>query len=272
MGSIRIRTPAVAGTFYPGQTRELRATIQQLLQVAKSVADPPCAMVAPHAGYTYSGYTMACAYRSLPRVPNETTPGRRVVLVGPSHRVHLEGISVGPYHAFQTPLGMVEVDMETVERLATVTDVSRSMAPHSLEHSLEVHLPFLQMVVGNFRLVPIVYGEITPERLAHLIQFCLEPDDLLVVSSDLSHFHSYEEAILLDEESHRAVLHLDSKAMGECEACGNIGMRAILDVAQQRSWRVALADYRNSGDTSGDKSRVVGYASYLFHPAAAFCV
>lgn len=221
-------------------------------------------MVAPHAGYIYSGLTAAFAYRTLHRATPEHP--RRVILIGPSHRAYLDGVSVGDYAGFATPLGVVELDQERIDLLAAQPNVIRNSTPHRLEHSLEVHLPFLQETVGSFRLVPMVYGEISMVRLAELIEIAMDPGDLLVASSDLSHFHPYQEAIARDKMCHQAMLSGNSSALEGCEACGRTGMGALLELAKQRNWRVELADYRNSGDTAGDKERVVGYASYLFFP------
>jgi hypothetical protein len=261
-----IRPSAVAGAFYPDHPETLRRMIGDYLQQASPAEPSPCAMVAPHAGYIYSGYTAACAYRTLVPAP-ESNP-RRVILVGPSHRVFLEGVSVGNYGAFQTPLGTVPLDGAAVATLVAEPDVSNDPVPHQWEHALEVHLPFLQETLGHFRLVPMVFGRIDGARLAALILKIWQPDDLIVVSSDLSHFHPYATARKLDGQCHQAMLKQDLHAIQDCDACGNTGMTALLHLAHRHHWRTSLADYRNSGDTAGDKHRVVGYASYLFHVAA----
>lgn len=257
------RQPAVAGAFYPDQPPVLRRMVQELLHRAPANA-PPCAMIAPHAGYVYSGYTAACAYRCLTEAPQEHP--RRVVLLGPSHRVYLEGASVGSFTRFATPLGDIPLDEEPLARLGAEPDVSRHNQPHTQEHSLEVHLPFLQETVRHFRLVPLVYGRIDPRRLAQLILLAWRPGDLLVASSDLSHFHDDTKAKRLDGQCHAAVLNLDATALAGCEACGITGMAALVELARVRRWHPTLADYRSSGDVTGDRSRVVGYASYLFYP------
>ena len=159
---------------------------------------------------------------------------------------------------------MVAIDTETVEALARHPDVSRDTAPHRQEHALEVHLPFLLETVGHLRLVPMVYGGISGGHLADILAGVWRPGDLIVASSDLSHFHDYETASRLDGRCHEAVLARDPRAMRDCEACGNTGITALLELARRQGWRTVMADYRNSGDTAGDKHRVVGYASYLF--------
>ncbi|MBF0160292.1 MAG: AmmeMemoRadiSam system protein B, partial [Magnetococcales bacterium] len=257
---------AVAGAFYPHQPEVLRQMVQSLLQQVEPNRPLPRAMVAPHAGYIYSGYTAAHAYRTLPEHWAAEGTMRRVFLIGPSHRVYLEGVSVGNYRHFLTPLGAVEVDWElTRQMVADEPDVIDHPAPHQQEHSLEVHLPFLQETIGNsgYRLVPMVFGRMAPQRLAELIDRYRSPDDLIICSSDLSHFLPYEAARHKDQSCHQAMLARDPQAMAQCDACGNTGMAALLHLAQQQSWQVILADYRTSGDTAGDKQRVVGYASYL---------
>ncbi|MBF0125759.1 MAG: AmmeMemoRadiSam system protein B [Magnetococcales bacterium] len=266
MKTERVRAPAVAGMFYPGEAGELRNLVRTLLAQAPEVKADPVAMVVPHAGFIYSGRTAACAYKSLPAAPAHAP--RRVFLLGPSHRVPLRGVSVGDYTAYGTPLGPVEVDQEAVARLAARPHVSTDDAAHRLEHSLETQLPFLQETLVHFRIVPIVYGDTSGQALAELLASCRRPDDLIVVSTDLSHFHPYEEARLRDARSNEAVLSLDPRAMDTCEACGNPGVQALLTTALRHNWQPTLADLRNSGDTAGDRKRVVGYASYLFHPAA----
>ncbi len=259
------RQPAVAGMFYPADPKTLRTMVEGFLEQAPPVEQmDPVALVAPHAGFVYSGYTAACAYKSLSRASPKAP--RRVFLLGPSHRVWLEGASVGSYDAYVTPLGRVPVDLEAVACLASRPDMTREDAPHAMEHSLETQLPFLQVTLVNFRIVPIVYGEMSGGHLADLLELCWRPGDLIIASTDLSHFHTYEQARQLDAQSNKAVLSRDPKAMEGCEACGNIGVRALLETARRRKWRPILADLRNSGDTAGDKKRVVGYASYLFYP------
>ncbi len=260
----RIREPAVAGMFYPGDAGELKRMVQTFLQrLPEPTSEPPLAIVAPHAGYAYSGQTAAIAYRTLPRATADRP--RRVFVLSPSHRVYLDGVSVGPYSGFATPLGTVAVDREAVDALTHHPDVNRSEAPHQQEHALEVHLPFLQESIVHFNLVPMVYGDVSGGHLADILVTVWRPGDLIVVSSDLSHFHPYEEAKRLDARCHEAVLARDPKAMKGCEACGNTGISALLELARRQNWHPSLADYRNSGDTAGDKQRVVGYASYLFH-------
>ena len=259
-----IRQPAVAGMFYPNDPEQLRTMVRQFLASAPVLGPAPCAMVAPHAGYVYSGYTAACAYRTLAKAAEDHPV--RVFLLSPSHRVYLEGVSVGSYRAYATPLGEVMVDQEMVQRMAAIPDVSQDLAPHQQEHALEVHLPFLQETLGHFKLVPVVFGDISGGHLADIIAKFWQPSDLLIASSDLSHFHPYDEARRLDNQCHEAVMAINPRAMSKTEACGNAGICALLEMARRYKWHPVLADYRNSGDTAGDKNKVVGYASYLFYP------
>lgn len=260
---MNVRQPAVAGMFYPDDPTRLRETVGAFLSQAPRGEPDPCAMVSPHAGYVYSGYTAACGYRNLPEAPADAP--RRVILLGPSHRVYLDGASVGNYDAWRTPLGDVSVDRGAVALLAEEMDVSDSPAPHRQEHSMEVQLPFLQETVKNFTLIPLVFGDIAPARLQTLIMRAYKPGDLIVVSSDLSHYHPYETAREIDGASHEAMLALDPDRMAGRQACGARGMAAVLGAAREKGWSVTMGDYRTSGDTAGDKSKVVGYATYLFY-------
>lgn len=275
--SMSIRRPAVAGLFYPEDSETLRTMVRHFLDRA-SLSDSetveteshrePCALVAPHAGYIYSGSTAAHAYRTLRR--SDTEKGRRVFLVGPSHHAYLEVLSVGGYAAFETPLGRVDVDTETVDRLVMLPGVTRDRASHQREHALEVQIPFLQETLGDFRLVPMVVGRIACTRLADILLRDWSPDDLIVVSSDLSHYHPDEEAKRLDNSCHQAVLSLDTVGLlRQCEACGIVGMGALIEIAIRMNWSPKLVRYQTSGDTAGDRDSVVGYASYLFYATHA---
>lgn len=263
-----VRPTAVAGTFYPQDPTELRNMVQGFL--AKAPLSPhgePEAFVAPHAGYVYSGQIAAYGYKNLKQAPADAP--RRVYVLAPSHRVYLEGISVGNYTAYQTPLGVVEIDQEMVAKIAGLPDVSRDIDSHKQDHALEVHLPFLQETVVNFRLVPIMVGDISGGHLADILASCWIPGDLLIISSDLSHFHPYEKAVELDQVSHEAMFSGNPRKIESCESCGRTGMSALLEIARRQHWQPLLVNYGNSGDTTGDRGRVVGYATYLFYPEYA---
>ena len=260
-----IRPPAVAGAFYPQDPQELRSMVQGFLDRAPQAGQgEPKAFVSPHAGYIYSGQVAAYGYKNLKKAPANTP--RRVIVLAPSHRSYLDGVSVGNYSAYQTPLGEVEIDQMAVNQLAAHPDVSRDPESHKMDHSLEVQLPFLQETLVNFRLVPVMFGDISGVQLADIIATCWQPGDMIIGSSDLSHFHPYDKAMELDQISHDAVLSRQPRKIESCEACGKTGISAILEIARRNKWQPSLANYCNSGDSAGDKSRVVGYATYLFYP------
>ncbi len=260
-----IRPPAVAGTFYPIDPHELQSMVRGFLDRAPLAEQgEPKAFISPHAGYIYSGQVAAYGYKNLKKAPADNP--RRVMVLAPSHRAYLEGVSVGNYNAYKTPLGTVEIDQEAVDRLASHPDVTRDPTSHRLDHALEVQLPFLQETIVNFRLIPVMFGDISGVQLADIITLCLQPDDMIIVSSDLSHFHPYDKAVQLDQMSHDAVLSRQPRRIESCESCGRTGMAAVMELARREKWAPELANYCNSGDTAGDKSRVVGYATYLFYP------
>ncbi|MBF0416542.1 MAG: AmmeMemoRadiSam system protein B [Magnetococcales bacterium] len=263
MGNM-VRQAAVAGSFYPKDQRALKTMIHRFLDQVQSPrsSQPPLALVAPHAGYVYSGLTAAYAYHHL----KPAREPQRVFILAPSHRVYQDGVSVGHYAAYATPLGEVPIDQETTARLAQLPDVTRENASHEQEHAVEVHLPFLQETLMHFRLVPMVYGDISGGHLADILSRVWQPRDLLIISTDLSHYFDYDKAKLLDEKSCAAIAAGNPKGVEQCEACGSKGIAALLELSRRHRWRSELLDYRNSGDTAGSKDRVVGYASYLFYP------
>jgi AmmeMemoRadiSam system protein B len=258
-----VRPAAVAGMFYPGTPAVLGAAVRAYLAEAKS-AEPaavPKALLVPHAGYVYSGPVAAPAYRRL-------TAGRRtihrVVLLGPVHRVPIRGLALPSAEAFATPLGTVEVDTDAAALALAVPRVARNEAAHALEHSLEVQLPFLQTVLEDFRIVPFAVGDASAAEVAAVIE-CLwgGPETLIVVSSDLSHYHPYAAAQQIDRGTAAAILALDSSLDHE-QACGATPFNGFAVCARRRHLKPELIDLRNSGDTAGDKSRVVGYAAFAF--------
>jgi len=259
-----IRPPAVAGTFYAADPVELRLSIRRhLADAAVPDADEPLprAVIAPHAGYVYSGPVAASAYARLAAWRGRL---RRVVLLGPSHRVYLTGVAAPSVDAFATPLGDVPIDRAAVTRLATLPQVHVRDDAHRDEHSLEVHLPFLQEILGPFALVPLVVGEASPEAVAQVIE-CLwdEPGTLVVVSSDLSHYHDYATARRLDAATTRAIEALDPSPIGPDDACGCRPVAGLLLAARRRGLGCRVVDLRSSGDTAGPRDRVVGYGSYV---------
>lgn len=260
---MRIREPAVAGTFYPADARRLESVVSGLLQQATPAAGPaPKALVAPHAGYVYSGPVAASAYARLLPVRGVV---RRVVLLGPAHRVALRGLAVPAVDALRTPLGDVPVDAEGVARIADLPQVGRSDVAHLGEHSLEVHLPFLQVALGPFSVVPLVVGEATDDEVAEVLERLWGGDEtLVVISSDLSHYHDYETARRLDAATCAAIEGLRPEALAWESACGRVPVRGLLRVAQRRGLRARTLDLRNSGDTAGPRDQVVGYGAWDF--------
>jgi len=259
-----VRPAAVAGYFYPGNRSELEQAVRGLLAAVPNVPDDsvPKAMIAPHAGYVYSGPVAATAYaRLLP------AKGRiaRVVLIGPAHRVALRGLAVSSVEAFATPLGSVPVDREAVANLLALPQVQTFDEAHAGEHSLEVHLPFLQETLGDFAIVPVVVGAASAEDVAQALDLVWGgPETLIVVSSDLSHYLDYQSARRIDAATSQAIEHLRPDDIGRDQACGRTPITGLLAVARRRSLVCRTVDLRNSGDTAGSKDRVVGYGSYLF--------
>ena len=266
MGKSRVRPPAVAGLFYPDDEAALRAAVLAFVHEhgADAAARAPKALIVPHAGYLYSGSVAGCGYRLLEGVGAGI---RHVALFGPSHRVPMRGMAVPSDDYFATPLGDVPIDEAGRRRLREHGLVGIADAPHATEHSLEVQLPFLQAVLGKFDVLPIAIGLAPPEQVARALDAVWNgPDTLIVVSSDLSHYHTYAEAQHLDDETTRSILARRGDVSDE-QACGARGINGLMEVARRRGLRVELLDQRNSGDTAGDRSRVVGYGSYALYEA-----
>jgi hypothetical protein len=262
-----VRPAAVAGSFYPGDPAALAAEVAAYLAEAAPArgAAAPKAIIAPHAGYIYSGPVAASIYARCAALRGRV---RRVVLLGPAHRVYVRGAALANVEAFDSPLGRVELDREAMAGLRELSFVEVSDRAHALEHSLEVHLPFLQSVLGAFRLVPIVVGDATPGEMAQLLERVWGAEEtLVVVSSDLSHYHPYDIARRTDLGTASRILGLDTGIDPE-EACGSAPINGLLEVARRRGLGVELVDLRNSGDTAGGRDRVVGYGAFAFHEKA----
>jgi len=258
-----VRRPAVAGMFYPDDPEELRAQIQSFLAQAIVGGSVPKAIIAPHAGYIYSGPVAASAYGRL-RAGRGII--RRVVLLGPSHRVGFRGIAVSAMNAFATPLGRIPIDKAALEQIRELPYVSFLEQAHAQEHSLEVHLPFLQEVLGDFSLVPLVVGDASPEQVGMVLEALWDgPETLLVISSDLSHYHDYQTARRMDSATSQAIQSLRFEDIGYEDACGRNPVRGLLWAARRRGLLGEIVDLRNSGDTAGSRDHVVGYGAYVFH-------
>ena len=263
----QIRQPAVAGLFYPADKQILEHDVQQYLDEANYgrdiIANEIKAIVVPHAGYVYSGPIAASAYKQIIPIKDKIN---RVVLLGPSHRVAFNGLAVPESDTFNTPLGNIQVDQEGIKHLAELPQVIVSDRAHSEEHSLEVQLPFLQEILDDFSLIPIVVGDADRYEVAEVIQkFWSDEHTLIVISTDLSHYHEYNDAKRIDRLTSEAIANLKPDLIDYDDACGRNGLKGMLTVAAEKNLSVDILDLRNSGDTAGDKSRVVGYGAYVIH-------
>lgn len=267
MQSQNIRPPAVAGSFYPANVQKLRAMIEEFLKDA----DPPTwpnvrGIIVPHAGYIYSGPIAAFGFKVLQQ---QTPPPTRAFVMAPSHRVRFQGIALGDYEGFRTPLGEVPVDRETLEELADASRHFRRLPQaHGGEHSLEVQLPFLQTVCAETPIVPLLFGDVDAVAAGKVLADKVEPTDVIIVSSDLSHYHQYEEAKRRDRSFVDALLEGTRQDVAHGEACGRAPILTLMTVAEQYDWQPHLLDYRNSGDTAGGRREVVGYAAIAYTAAS----
>lgn len=261
----KVREPAVAGMFYPGDPAELRIQVDSFLQAPSSAAtDAPKALIVPHAGYPYSGPVAGTAYA---RLHAAAAAIQRVVLLGPAHRTPVAGLALPGVDAFESPLGRVKLDQKACTALRALPQVTVDERAHAMEHSLEVQLPFLQQVLNHdFLLIPLVVGEATPDQVAQVLdQVWGGPETLVVVSSDLSHYKDYETARRLDLRTSQAIEGLDVNALRPEDACGCTPIRGLLAAARQRGLHVENVDLRSSGDTAGGRDQVVGYGAYVLY-------
>jgi MEMO1 family protein len=259
-----IRAPAVAGTFYPAHADRLRAAVEGYLAAgAPGAVLTPKAVIAPHAGYVYSGPVAGHAFAALGK---EAPRVRRVVVIGPAHFVPIRGLALPSAAAFRTPLGDVPLDGEATLAIRDLPQVQVADAAHRPEHALEVELPFLQTVLGEFGLVPLVVGDATPEEVAEVLERLWDgPETRLVISSDLSHYEPYEGARAHDGATAAAIERLDPANLGPRDACGWLGVAGLLIAAARRGLQAERLDLRNSGDTAGPKDQVVGYGAWALH-------
>jgi MEMO1 family protein len=265
-----VRRPAVAGTFYPAEPAALRAAVDRLLADVAGppvmAGDAPKALIVPHAGYLYSGPIAAAAYARLRPIASAV---RRVILLGPAHRVALHGLALPSARTFATPLGVIAIDAQAAALARRLPHVSESDAAHAGEHSLEVQLPFLQRVLPDFTLVPFVVGDATADMVADVLDVLWGgPETLIVISSDLSHYHPYREAREIDTMTAARILAFAPSVDHE-QACGATPINGLLRSGHRRGLQAELLDLRNSGDTAGDRSRVVGYAAFGFREGGA---
>lgn len=262
-----VRAPAVAGMFYPGAAAELAALVDHLLGdscLEDESATCPKALVVPHAGYVYSGAVAAGAYAQLR--PHHARI-HRVVLLGPSHRVGFHGLATSTARAWRTPLGDVKLDVDAAAALATLPQVQALDQAHAGEHSLEVQLPFLQTVLDDFVLLPLVVGDASPAEVAAVLErFWADGQTLIVVSSDLTHYLDYDTARRVDRVTCHAIEALAGELIGDEQACGRNPLKGLLLAAQHHHLKAVTLRLCNSGDTAGDKRRVVGYGAWAFYP------
>lgn len=259
--STQIRKPAVAGKFYPSDPGELRRDVERFLREARPVNGPaPKAIIAPHAGYAYSGAVAASAYAALAPAREIV---RRVVLLGPAHRLPFHGLATSSAQSWSTPLGSVPLDHAAIEGTLALPQVSVLDAAHAGEHCIEVHLPFLQVVLAEFQIVPLVVGETTEDEVSEVIEALWGGEETrFVISSDLSHYFNYAAARDLDATTARAIEHLRPQDISEEQACGRIPIRGFLRAADHHGLRARTLDLRNSGDTSNRRDSVVGYGAW----------
>ena len=258
-----VRPPAVAGSFYPDDPQRLAADVRRLLADAGGAARAlPKALIVPHAGYLYSGPIAATAYAHLQGHGRDIS---RVVLMGPAHRVAFRGIGISTAQAFRTPLGDIPLDPGGAELLAIPGVVALDEA-HREEHSIEVHLPFLQTLLDRFTLLPLIAGAAPDQMVAQVLEAAWGgPETLIVISSDLSHYHDYASATARDRATADAIARLDPEAFDHHGACGRTPLGGLLTLARRRDMRIEPLDIRNSGDTAGPRDRVVGYGSWALY-------
>lgn len=263
----RVRPAAVAGAFYPGSPDRLRGLVEELLREAPVPSAPaPKAIIAPHAGYVYSGPVAARAFQTVASAARRI---ERVVLLGPAHFVSIHGLALPDVSRFATPLGEVAIDPEGARDSSRLPQVRMQPEAHVREHSLEVEIPFLQVLLGDgFTLVPLVVGDASGEEVAEVLERVWGGSEtLIVISSDLSHFLTWEQARETDAATARQILALDEPLDGR-QACGARPINGLLVAARRRGLIPELLDLRNSGDTAGDRDRVVGYGAFAFRESA----
>ena len=264
MSELPVRQPAVAGSWYPGDADALRESIQKY--VAKAALPDGLgtvhAVIAPHAGYVYSGPIAGYAFKALTTLPKKRWT---VYLMGPAHRVPFRGVALGQYAAFRTPLGDAPIAAAVVEDMVARSPLyTHTPLAHMPEHCLEIEVPFLQMTLPEFQLVPMLFGDVDPREVGAELSSHIGEDDLVVVSNDMSHFHTHEQAQQLDRSLLDAVMDDDEMGVMSGEACGRAPIVALMDIARRNGWKPTLLDYRTSGDTAGDKWQVVGYAAIAY--------
>ena len=261
----RVRPPAVAGRFYPGDPDQLSLAVNELMsQVDASVpGNAPKAIIGPHAGYPYSGPIAASAYTPLLSARGFIT---RVIIISPSHRAAFTGLALPTADAFAIPGATFTVDRDAVEQLRKLPDVHEIEPAHAPEHGIEVHLPFVAHTLGSPTIVPLLFGDVDHEAVAGVIDALWGgPDTLIVISSDLSHYLDYDTARRVDHATSQSILGGEVRRIGPSQACGHTAVRALMRVADRRGLTARNLDLRNSGDTAGPRDEVVGYGAFTFN-------
>lgn len=255
------RPAAMAGSFYPAQASELKALLHQYLNDTQTTSEAPKAIIVPHAGYIYSGPVAATAYARLKSVRRQI---KRAVLLGPAHRIAVHGLATVSVDQFVTPLGSIPIDTDAIQKVRGLPQVTTCDEAHAQEHSLEVHLPFLQTCLQDFQLVPFVVGDTSAHEVAELLETLWGGEEtLIVISSDLSHFLGYKAARKRDRITSEHITRLEYEKLSYQDACGRNPISGLLHLARKHGYGIETIDLRNSGDTAGNKRRVVGYGSYI---------
>ena len=260
---MKIREPAVAGSFYPDDREELKNIIRRFIESAPLEDFPDLkGIISPHAGYIYSGPIAAFGYKQLKNIDYKNQI--KVIIIAPSHYAYFKGASIGLFDAYKTPLGFVNVSKDA-KNLLSAENFHFILEAHLEEHSIEVQLPFLQYMLTHFEIIPILYCDISAESLLSGVKSIFDENSLLLISTDLSHYYEYKEAIEKDAHCISAVEKLDRKVLSHCEACGKIGIEAGIEFAKENYLKSKVLKYATSGDTAGPKTQVVGYLSAVFY-------
>jgi AmmeMemoRadiSam system protein B len=259
-----VKLPNVAGAFYPADKVKLTEMVKTFLKQSQPPQKNkiPRALIAPHAGYVYSGQVAASVYKLLEQIKDKVN---KVAVLSPSHFFGLKSLAISDATHFYTPLGEIPVCSKTIEKLKDFPQIEELPKAFEKEHALEVHLPFLQSVLGNFELIPLIVGQVEAQEVYEIIDFFDKENIFMVISSDLSHFHDYDTAKKIDLKTKKTLEKMDYENLAHEDACGYYPLRGLLKWAKENELSLETIDMRNSGDVSGDKSRVVGYGSYIVY-------
>lgn len=260
---MNIRPAAVADMFYTANGEELAAQVSEFMDADEVINIVPKALIVPHAGYIYSGGTAGKGFALIKKL---STVVNKIVLIGPCHRVWIQGLAIPDCQYFETPLGKIEVDSKTLSELTKFPQVVISDQAHAQEHCLEVQLPFLQSIFPQFKLIPLVAGEVSKNAFIEVLEYLWGGEEtLIVISSDLSHFLDYDSAVAIDRKTSQAIENFEADSINSNMACGSAGIKALLRVAKNKNFHVKTIHQCNSGDTAGDRDRVVGYGTYAIY-------